>query len=132
MVSPKRLQADARHLFRLSLGHDGRLDPARITQILEILEAHPPSDHTALLRAWLRLVRREFERGIARIEHAGAVPAADVHAIATALGRKSGRPVTATLTPNPHLLAGLRVRLGDDVYDFSASGQLAGIAAAAP
>ena len=37
--------------------------------------------------------------------------------------------VTAIAKPNPALLAGLRVHVGDDVYESSVSGQLAALAA---
>jgi F-type H+-transporting ATPase subunit delta len=39
------------------------------------------------------------------------------------------RPVVASSKPNASLLAGLRIRVGDDVYESSVSGQLAALAA---
>ena len=39
------------------------------------------------------------------------------------------RPVSAVAKPNPSLLAGLRVRVGDDVFENSVAGQLATLAA---
>ena len=50
-------------------------------------------------------------------------------AIAAAMTRRYGRPVTATARPNPALLAGLRVHVGDDIYESSIAGQLAALAA---
>ena len=44
--------------------------------------------------------------------------------------KKYQRPVTATAKPNPKLLAGLRVRVGDDIYESSVAGQLAALSAA--
>jgi F-type H+-transporting ATPase subunit delta len=44
--------------------------------------------------------------------------------------KKYGRPVTATAKPNPALLAGLRVHIGDDIYESSVAGQLATLSAA--
>jgi len=44
--------------------------------------------------------------------------------------KKYARPVTATARPNAALLAGLRVRVGDDTYESSVAGQLATLAAA--
>ncbi len=35
------------------------------------------------------------------------------------------RPVAASAKPNPKLLAGLRVRVGSDVYESTVAGQLA-------
>jgi F-type H+-transporting ATPase subunit delta len=39
--------------------------------------------------------------------------------------RKYARPVAATAKTNPRLLAGLRVRVGSDVYESTVAGQLA-------
>jgi F-type H+-transporting ATPase subunit delta len=41
--------------------------------------------------------------------------------------KKYRRPITATARAHPALLAGLRVRVGDDVYESSVSGQLAAL-----
>ncbi len=50
-------------------------------------------------------------------------------AIAAAMTRRYGRAVTATARPNAGLLAGLRVHVGDDIYESSIAGQLAALAA---
>jgi F-type H+-transporting ATPase subunit delta len=43
---------------------------------------------------------------------------------------KYGRPIAGVARRNDALLAGLRVRVGDDVYESSVAGQLATLAAA--
>ncbi|MEN9813357.1 MAG: hypothetical protein RL479_2043, partial [Verrucomicrobiota bacterium] len=50
--------------------------------------------------------------------------------IAAAMSRRYGRSITGTARRNDALLAGLRVRVGDDVYESSVAGQLAQLAAA--
>ena len=50
--------------------------------------------------------------------------------IAASMTRKYGRKVTSLARRNDDLLAGLRVRVGDDVYESSVAGQLATLAAA--
>jgi F-type H+-transporting ATPase subunit delta len=42
--------------------------------------------------------------------------------------RKYGRTVKATARPNKELLAGVRVQVGDDIYESSVAGQLAALA----
>jgi F-type H+-transporting ATPase subunit delta len=81
-----------------------------------------------VLRAYQRLVAVEVAKGEAVVEHAGAVDDAMLAAIAASMTRKYGRPVTATAKPNPALLAGLRVHVGDDIYESSIAGQLAALA----
>jgi len=41
--------------------------------------------------------------------------------------KKYSRTVTATAKANPKLLAGLRIRVGSDVYESSVAGQLAAL-----
>jgi F-type H+-transporting ATPase subunit delta len=50
--------------------------------------------------------------------------------IAAAMTKKYSRSVTAVARKNDKLLAGLRVRVGDDVYESSVAGQLSTLAAA--
>ena len=63
------------------------------------------------------------------VEHAGAVNDAMLASIAAAMTRRYGRPVTASARANPALLAGIRVHVGDDIYESSVAGQLAALAA---
>jgi F-type H+-transporting ATPase subunit delta len=64
------------------------------------------------------------------IEHAGAAPESVQTAIVTALARRYGRPITGVTRRNDALIAGLRVRVGDDVYESSVAGQLAALSSA--
>jgi F-type H+-transporting ATPase subunit delta len=130
MASQKAIRRDARALFKLSLGADGALDAGRVTAILAAVEANPPAGHLPLLRAYQRLVAAEVSRGQARIEHAGPVSEAEASAIAAAFSRHYGRAITPVTVPNPDLIAGLRVRVGDDVHDYSVAGTLAAVASA--
>jgi hypothetical protein len=81
----------------------------------------------AVLRAYQRLVRAEYATGQAVIEHAGPIADSLVQSIATTMTRRYGRAVAGVAKANPSLLAGLRVRVGDDVYESSVSQQLAGL-----
>jgi F-type H+-transporting ATPase subunit delta len=82
-----------------------------------------------VLRAYHRLVAAEIGRGQALIEHAGAVSKAMLDQIGAALTKKYRRPVTTVARANPALLGGLRVHIGDDVYESSLASQLAALAA---
>jgi F-type H+-transporting ATPase subunit delta len=83
----------------------------------------------AVLKAYQRLVAAEFARGQAVVEHAGPVSASVLDNIAAAMTKKYSRKVVSVARPNPALLAGLRVRVGDDVYESSVAGQLAALGA---
>ena len=125
----KQVQLLARQFFKLSIV-DGTLSADRVAGVLEYIEKHRPANTLAVLKAYQRLVAAEFARGQAVVEHAGAVGDATLAAIAATMTRKYSRAVSATSKPNPSLLAGLRVRVGDDTYESSVAGQLATLAAA--
>jgi F-type H+-transporting ATPase subunit delta len=117
----------ARQLFTMSLV-DGAISGDRVAGVLEYLEKHTPANPMMVLKAYQRLVAVEVAKGEAVVEHAGAVNDAMLAAIAASMTKKYGRPVTATAKANPALLAGLRVHVGDDIYESSIAGQLAALA----
>jgi F-type H+-transporting ATPase subunit delta len=125
----KQIQLLARQFFKLSIV-DGVLSADRIEGVLAYIEKHRPANTLAVIKAYQRLVAAEFSRGRAVVEHAGLVDAPALDAIAAALAKKYGRKVAWVAKPNPALLAGLRVRVGDDTYESSVAGQLAALAAA--
>jgi F-type H+-transporting ATPase subunit delta len=124
----KKAQQFARQLFKMSVV-DGGVSVERVAGVLAYIEAHRPPNPVMILKAYHRLVATELAKGIAVVEHAGAINDAMLAGIAAAMSRKYGRAVAATARPNPALLAGLRVHVGDDIYEASVSGQLATLSA---
>lgn len=123
MSAAKQAQQLARQLFRLSLVN-GELSAERVGGALAYVEKHCAHPH-AVLSAYHRLAAAEVARGQAVVEHAGSVTPAIVDGIAAALSRRYGRKILPLAKRNDALLAGLRVRVGDDVYESSVAGQLA-------
>jgi F-type H+-transporting ATPase subunit delta len=123
----KAAHAFARQLFALSLV-DGVVSAERVGGVLEYVEQHKTPNPVMVLKAYQRLIATELAKGVAVVEHAGTINDTLLAAVATAMTNKYGRPVTATAQPNPALLAGLRIRVGDDVYESSVAGQLAALA----
>lgn len=124
MASGKtQIQQLARQLFKLSFV-DGRLSEEQVAGVLAYVEKNHAANAVAILKDYRRLVAAEIAKGSAVVEHAGPVSEATLAAIADSLSKRYGRPVTATAKANPALLAGLRVRIADDVYESSVSGQL--------
>jgi F-type H+-transporting ATPase subunit delta len=66
-------------------------------------------------------------RGILRIAVSSAVPLDDSmrHAVADAVGKRTGKSIVASYDVDPALLAGVAVRVGDTVMDSSLKQQLA-------
>jgi F-type H+-transporting ATPase subunit delta len=125
----KQVQQLARQFLKLSLV-DGALSAERVGGVLQYIEKHRPAHTAAVLKAYHRLVATEVARGQAVIEHAGPVNTALVEQVAAAMTKRYGRKITGVAKRNDALLAGLRVRVGDDVYESSVAGQLSALAAA--
>jgi len=130
MRPSKQSQQFARQLFRLSI-EGGQISAERVAGVLAYLAQHPPRQPLAVLRHYHRLVAGQLARNRALVEHGGPVDDGLLRAIEAAFTRKYQRPIAATARPNPDLIAGLRVRVGDDVYEASVAGQLAVLSAPA-
>jgi len=119
----------ARQLFKMSVV-DAAVSAERVAGVLAYIEKHRPANPVIVLKAYHRLIAAELAKGEAVVEHAGAVNDAMLAAIAAAMSRRYRRNVAARPRLNAELIAGLRVRVGDDVYESSIAGQLAALAAA--
>lgn len=79
-------------------------------------------------RAFLKLFRRHLRRALAQsellIEHAGDLPPSTIDTLRRSLDPDGGRIHAVRTQPNPALIGGLRLTLGDDVYDASIAGTL--------
>jgi F-type H+-transporting ATPase subunit delta len=124
----KKAQQFARQLFKLSVVN-GTVSPERVAGVLEYIENRKVANPLIVLKAYARLVENELAKSRAVVEHAGAIGDATLSAIAAAMTKKYSRPVTAIAKPNPALLAGVRVQVGDDVFETSVASQLAVLSA---
>lgn len=126
MSGRKKIAAFARQLFRLSLEND-RLSGERVGGVLAWLDKNRPANATAVLRAYKRLVAAEVARSRAVIEFAGDVSPDTFEQIAAAMSRRYGRDIEPVPVARPELLAGVRVRVGDDIFENSIVTQLASL-----
>ncbi len=123
-----QIQQLARQLFKLSFV-DGRLSNEQVAGVLGYVEKTHGGSALAITKAYQRLIAVEVAKGVAVVEHSGAVSQTTLASIGASLSKRYGRPVTTTAKPTPGLLAGLRVRIGDDLFESSVSGQLAALSA---
>ena len=128
MAADKQTKLLAKQLFKLSVV-DGEVSADRVAGVLGWIEKHSPRHPLALLQLYHRHVANEVAKSRAVVEHAGSVGAATLAAIEAAMTKKYSRKVTAVAKPNAALLAGLRVRVGSDLYESSVAGQLAALSA---
>lgn len=120
------LRRTTARLVELSRGNDGRIDGSRVKTVLAELEkTFPPAELRPLLESFYAAVARALRFSEARIEFAGTLPAGTETALAAHFSALYGRAISPVPAPNPALLGGLRVQVGDDVYDASLAGALA-------
>ncbi|MBN8710820.1 MAG: ATP synthase F1 subunit delta [Verrucomicrobia bacterium 61-8] len=113
----------AREMFRLSLV-DGRLNTARVKDISDRLVTEKPRSFLEILKEYTRLVRLELAKRHAVIESALALSEDESSRILADLKTRFGNDITAELRVQPDLLAGIRVKVGSDVWDGSVRNRL--------
>ena len=98
---------------------DGQLDSGKITSLVQSLIAKRPRNYIGILQNYKRLLRLEIEKRHARIESASELSAETNSQILQNLKKKYGRDLTTEFVVDRELLAGMRVRVGSDVWDGS-------------
>lgn len=123
MKISKVARTTARRIFRLCQT-DGRLDEAKIRIAISKLVSQKPRDFRGILFALKRLVRLEMDRRHVVVESAVDLDPASRDRVGTGLAAKYGSDLTYEYRVNPALLGGLKVRVGNDVFDGSVKGRL--------
>lgn len=123
MAADKQLRNLAKKLVEFSL-ENGDVSVGRVGEVLQSLSANPPRNLKALLRIYQRLIAREIASYTARVEHAGPIGESVTNSILAFLEKETGRSIHVQTHENPDLVAGLRVTLGDDIYEDSAAFRL--------
>ena len=126
MAVDKQTKLLAKQLFKLSVVN-GVVSPEQVAGVLGWVEKTSPRRPVALLKAYHHRIALELAKSRAEAEHAGPVTDATLKSIEAAMTKKYGRAIAATAKPNSQLLAGLRIRVGSDVYESSVAGQLAAL-----
>lgn len=98
---------------------DGRLDQAKVRAVLASLVERRPAGSAEILHEFYRLVRLNLESHAALVESAEPLDAAERAVIEKNLTVRFGAETTFGYSVNPALIAGIRVKVGSDVYDAS-------------
>jgi F-type H+-transporting ATPase subunit delta len=123
MRTAKEARKVSGQLFRNSFT-EGKLDKEKISHMVETLLAEKPRHYVDALKDYQRLVRLETEKRHAVIESATQLNSALANQIVTNLRRRYGDDLTTEFRTNPELLGGLRIKIGDDVWDGSVKNRL--------
>lgn len=98
---------------------DGRLDHAKVRSLLSSIKEKRPAGSAEILHEFHRLIRLKLESHAAHLESAVALGVPETQALEKSLTERFGPETTFSHAVNPELIAGIRVRIGSDVYDAS-------------
>jgi F-type H+-transporting ATPase subunit delta len=114
----------AKRLARLVV-EGGEASVAEIRPALEkLLSGRSAADRKAFLKTFHTAVVRELQKDTLTIESAEELPEEVLQQVISGFEREDGRSLHIIKKVNPALIAGMRVRLGDTVYDASLSNNL--------
>jgi F-type H+-transporting ATPase subunit delta len=122
-----KISKDIRQLSRTLVrdSHvDGALDRDRINSIVRTIIEKKPRNYIQLLKNYQRLLRLEVEKRRATIESAAELDPEAGRQIVVSLEQKYGPGLATEYVINPALLGGVRVRVGNDVWDSSVRNRL--------
>ena len=126
MKTPKKIQREAKQLFRICLV-DGLLDEDRVRQTVKhVLEAKRRGS-LALLSHFHHFVKLEQARHTAEVASATSLPVELQTRVVSNLERMYGPGLSTSFLLDPSLIGGMRIQVGCDVYDGSVRGELASL-----
>ena len=123
MKISKTAAAAARRLFGLCQTA-GRFDESKLREVITRLVEAKLRDYTAILAALQRLTRLELERREVTVESAVEMDEATRQRVVAGLENQYGSGLILQYKITPALLGGLRIRVGNDVFDGSVQGRL--------
>jgi F-type H+-transporting ATPase subunit delta len=123
MKRDQKITRLAKKLVELSKDN-GVVTEAKVGEVLAGLKQVQHRHHLTVLKTFLNYLRREIALQTAVVSTPGALSDDALKAIEATYTKMYGRPVSAVTQQDPSLIAGVRVRVGDDVYDASVAGRL--------
>jgi F-type H+-transporting ATPase subunit delta len=118
MKGTKQSRRLSKQLFK-SCRVDDRLNADRVRKAVRLLIDQKPRGYFGILQHLQRLVKLDEASRSARVESAVALGHAQQQDVRNSLKRLKGGDVTVEFATNPGLIGGMRVKIGDDVYDGS-------------
>jgi F-type H+-transporting ATPase subunit delta len=123
MLSKKRVTALAKKLAQRSL--DGaEIDRFRVRAIAQLIAEFSECLRHSLRRQYLHFLESEWHRHRLRIEYVGTC---DFVSIQRSMEQHMGRQLKLETTENVALIAGLRIAVGDYVWERSIRGDLSAL-----
>jgi F-type H+-transporting ATPase subunit delta len=118
---------EARKVSRLMLRNSftsGKLDEEKISNMVQSVLAAKGRHYVDVLKDYQRLLHLEVEKRRAVIESATPLNRSLGDRIIQNLRARYGDDLTTEFRTNPELLGGLRIKIGNDVWDGSVKNRL--------
>jgi F-type H+-transporting ATPase subunit delta len=123
MRTKREARKISRQLFRGSFT-EGKLDEEKVFTMVESVLANKPRHYVDVLKDYQRLARLEVKKYHVIIESAIPLNRSVGDQILANLKARYGEGLTTEFRMNPELLGGLRIKIGDDVWDGSVRNRL--------
>jgi len=120
----KEARAGARVLFD-AVHTNGRLDDAKIRIALAEVVARKPTYQAQILQEFHRLVRLAQESRMAVVQTASVLGASEQTEMSASLRSRFGVDLQISFEVDVELIAGIRLKVGSDVYDSNVRERLA-------
>lgn len=127
MKVSKVAASTARRIFRLC-SQDGQMNEEHLKLAIQKLATEKPRDYRGMLQALRRLIRAKLAEKQVTVESAALLDQQTIGQLQTSLREQYGQDLQFDFQTTPELLGGLRVRVGNDVYDGSVKARLARLA----
>jgi len=128
MKANRKARRQARALYRLCIVN-GALDANRARRVSRRLASSASRASLPILTEFQRRVHLDHDRHLALVESATPLAASMRDQILAGLSKVYGIALHTSFSENPALVAGVRIKVGSDVYDGSLRGRLAALAA---
>lgn len=127
-------KAKAKHLAKklvaLSFEKD-RIDTNRVEAVLRAVAQFPFSRRRPVLVHYMAGIRQELKKEEATLEYAGEISQAIVHRIEATMSEHYKTKVHLNPIEDTDLIAGFRIKIGDDVWESSLNRYLNNLAESA-
>ncbi len=115
----------AKCLVELSLNEEGRVEPEKINQILTELKNEPTRRSLPILRKFLTLIKQQINTYEGSLEKFDSNADSSSNLISDNISQARGKKINLVIKENKSLIAGFRMRIGDDVYEDSIASRIA-------
>jgi F-type H+-transporting ATPase subunit delta len=122
-MTAKQVARKAKKLFRICLV-SGWLDEDRVRQVVHKIVAERPRGYLRILRQFGRLLKVQQEQRSATVECAVPSTPEIESSVRHRIESLYGPRIATVFAHNPHLIGGMRIRVGSDVYDGSILNEL--------